>query len=76
MEQWSQKAGLGKSPRKLLEEFAAIQSADVILPTTKNIDLKLRCVTTPEKSLTLLLDRLGLRLPKRLNLPHGLNAKM
>jgi transposase len=55
LEQWSQKAGLGKSPRKLLEEFAAIQSADVILPTTKSIDLKLRCVTTPEKPLTLLL---------------------
>jgi transposase len=76
LEQWSQKAGLGKSPRKLLEEFANIQSADVILPTTKDIELKLRCVTKPEKSLTLLLDRLGLQLPKRLNLPHGLNAKM
>jgi len=76
LEQWSQKAGLGKSPRKLLEEFAQIQSADVILPTTKSMDLKLRCVTTPEKSLTYLLDRLGLKLPKRLNLPPGLNTKM
>ena len=76
LEQWPQKAGLGKSPRKLLEEFAAIQSTDVILPTTQGIDLKLRCVTTPEKSLVLLLDRLGLQIPKRLKLPPGLNAKM
>jgi hypothetical protein len=76
LEQWSQRAGLGRSPRKLLEEFAQIQSADVVLPTTDGRQLRVRCVTTPEKALSLLLDRLGLELPKRLRLPHSLGDKM
>jgi hypothetical protein len=32
LETWQQRAGLGNSPRTLLEEFARIQSHDVILP--------------------------------------------
>ncbi|HVB48282.1 MAG TPA: hypothetical protein VNF69_07815 [Burkholderiales bacterium] len=32
LEMWQQRAGLGNSPRTLLEEFARIQSHDVILP--------------------------------------------
>jgi len=76
LEQWSQRAGLGRSPRKLLEEFGQIQSADVILPTTDGRQLRVRCVTRPEKALSLLLDRLGLELPKRLRPPHCLGEKM
>jgi len=76
LEQWSQRAGLGRSPRKLLEELAQIQSADVVLPTTDGRQLRVRCVTTPEKALSLLLERLGLELPKRLRPPHNLSDKM
>lgn len=79
LEQWSQRAGLGSSPRKLLEEFHAIQSADVVLPTTDGRQLRLRCVTQPEKPLQILLQRLGLEIPKRLRLPATLEiavAKM
>lgn len=69
LEQWSQRAGLGSSPRKLLEEFHAIRSTDVVLPTTDGRQLRLRCVTQPEKPLQILLQRLGLEIPKRLRLP-------
>ena len=33
LEQWQSRAGLGNSPRILLQELAAITSTDVILPT-------------------------------------------
>jgi transposase len=76
LEQWSQRAGLGRSPRKLLDEFAQIRSADVVLPTTDGRALQLRCVTTPERPLSLLLDRLGLELPKRLRPPRCLVGQL
>lgn len=68
LEQWMQRAGLGNSPRTLLEELARIQSADVILPTAESPEreLRLRCVVRPDKAQATLLDRLGLRLPERL----------
>jgi transposase len=74
LEQWSQRAGLGSSPRKLLEEFHAIQSTDVVLPTTDGRELRLRCATQPEKPLQILLQRLGLVIPQRLRLPAMLEA--
>ena len=69
LEQWSQRAGLGKSPRKLLEEFKQICSVDVVLPTTDGRELCVRCVTQPEEPLQILLQRLGLEIPKRLRPP-------
>jgi transposase len=69
LEQWSQRAGLGKSPRKLLEEFHAIQSTDVVLPTTDGREFRLRCVAQPEEALQILLERLGLEIPQRLRPP-------
>ena len=69
LEQWSQRAGLGESVRKLLDEFHAIQSADVVLPATDGRELRLRCLTQPEKPLQILLQRLGLDIPKRVRLP-------
>jgi transposase len=72
LEQWQSRAGLGNSPRTILDELALIQSADVILPTTESPsrELRLRCVVQPSKEQRVLLDRLGLRLPDRLRLPH------
>jgi len=40
----------------------------VILPTTTHGELQLRCVTQPDPLQSMLLDRLGLTLPKRLRL--------
>ena len=68
LEQWQQRAGLGNSPRTLLEEIGKIQSADVVLPLADAParELRIRCVVRPDASQALLLDRLGLRLPERL----------
>jgi transposase len=71
LEQWQARAGLGNSPRTILDELARIQSTDVVLPlaTEPPRALRLRCVVRPGKAQAVLLDRLGLRLPERLRLP-------
>ena len=72
LEGWSARAGLGNSPTTLLEEFARIQSTDVVLPTTDGRTVRLRCVVRPDPAQTILLDHLGLKLPHRLRLPRGM----
>jgi transposase len=79
LEMWQQRAGLGNSPRTILEELARIQSHDVILPTASHGEIRLRCVTQPDAAQAALLDRLGINLPKRmrlteLDLPVALSA--
>jgi hypothetical protein len=68
LEQWQQRAGLGHSPRTILEELRRIQSTDVVLPTHDGRDLCLRCVVRPDPAQARLLDRLGLVLPERLRI--------
>jgi len=68
LEMWQSRAGLGNSPRTILEELARIQSNDVILPTPTHGEIRLRCVTQPDAAQAALLERLGLMLPKRLRL--------
>ena len=70
LEMWQQRAGLGNSPRTVLEELARIQSHDVVLPTTTHGQIRLRCVTHPDTAQAALLDRLGIILPKRMHLPE------
>jgi transposase len=72
LEGWSQRAGLGRSIPTLLEEFARIQSTDVVMPTTDGRTVRLRCVVRPDKAQTILLHHLGLELPHRLRLPKGI----
>jgi len=69
LEQWQRRAGLGHSPRTVLEELHRIQSTDVVLPTTDGRELLLRCVVRPDAAQAALLDRLGLDLPQRLRIP-------
>jgi transposase len=71
LEQWQQRAGLGNSPRTILEEIGRIESNDVVLPLANEPgrELRIRCVVRPDKAQAMLLDRLGLRLPERLRLP-------
>ena len=66
---WQQKASLGSSPRTILEEFGRIQSSDVVLPLDSGEELRLRCVVQPDDAQRALLERLGLRLPRRLRAP-------
>ena len=75
LEMWQQRAGLGNSPRTILEELARIQSHDVVLPTATHGQIRLRCVTQPDPAQAALLDRLGIVLPKRMRLAeHELPA--
>jgi len=78
LEQWQSRAGLGNSPRTILQELGAIQSTDVVLPTaeTPPRELRLRCVVRPDRAQAALLDRLGLRLPERLRLKPRLLSPM
>jgi transposase len=69
--QWMRQSGLGDAPRSLLDEFAKIRSGDVVLPTRSSIGengrvVRLRCVTEPDAAQKMLLQRLGLNLPRRL----------
>ena len=72
LEQWQRRAGLGQSPRTILDELHRIQSTDVVLPTTDGRELRLRCVVRPDPAQAALLDRLGLDIPQRLRVPPPL----
>jgi len=75
LEMWQSRAGLGNSPRTILEELARIQSHDVVLPTATLGQVRLRCVTQPDVAQAALIDRLGIALPKRMRLAeHELPA--
>ena len=71
LEQWQVQAGLGNSPRTILEELGHIQSTDVVLPLAEDArEIRIRCVIRPDRTQGVLLDRLGLRLPERLRSPR------
>jgi len=70
LELWQERAGLGNSPRTLLEELARIQAHDVLLPTATHGNIRLRCITQPDAAQAALLDRLGIVLPKRIRVPE------
>jgi hypothetical protein len=59
------------APRTLLTEFSRIHAADIVLPLAEKSqpDLRIRCVVPPNKAQAILLERLGLALPQRLNVP-------
>ena len=61
-------AGLGDSARKILDEFAAIQMVDVVMPTKAGPIIRKRCVSVPEPHLNVLLHKLGLTLPTSVDL--------
>ena len=62
--QMCQQAGLGDEPRRVLAELGGLQMIDVVLPTRSGIDIRKRCLSTPTEHQQILLDHLGLRLPK------------
>src|SRR6202051_1404947 len=76
LEMWQQRAGLGNSPRTILEELARIQSHDVVLPTATNGQIRLRCVTHPDHAQAALLDRLGIVLPKRMRIAEHATPRL
>jgi len=68
LELWQQGAGLGNSPRTVLDELVRIQSHDVVLPTASHGEIRLRCVAQPDDAQAVLLERLGIVLPKRMRM--------
>jgi hypothetical protein len=70
LQQWMQASGLGSSPRTLLNELSRLKSTDVILPTAEGREVRLRCISQPEPDLAVLLYRLGIAPPRRLNPPQ------
>ena len=70
LQQWMQTHGLGSAPRTLLNELSRLKSTDVILPTEEGREIRLRCVSQPEKELAVLLYRLGIAPPRRLSPPQ------
>ena len=71
LQQWQSRAGLGDSPRTVLNELSRVHSADIVLPLADGSkrELRLRCVVRPEREQALILQRLGLTLPERLRPP-------
>lgn len=72
LEQWQSRAGLGNSPRTILEELGQIHSGDVVLPTADGKRIQLRCIVRPEKAQAIILQRLGLDIPRRMRIPAGI----
>ncbi len=64
--QLCQRGGLGNEPRRVLDELAELRVMDVVLPTSDGIEIRRRCVNRPNEHQAILLDRLGLQLPRYL----------
>lgn len=60
-------AGLGDEPRRILSELNEIRAVDVILPTRAGTEIRKRCITRPTDHQAILLQRLKLRLPSKIN---------
>ena len=58
-------AGLGDEPRRVFDELGRIRMVDVALPTKTGQTITRRCITRPTAHQAILLQRLGLVLPKQ-----------
>ena len=65
--QLCQKAGLGNEPRRVLDELSELGTVDVVLTTKDGQEIRTRCVTQPSDHQKILIERLGLELPRRLH---------
>ena len=70
LQTWMERSGLGRGARTVIEEFARVKAADVILPTSAGREVSLTCVTRPDAAQRAIIDRLGLELPERLGRPR------
>jgi transposase len=66
--QMCKQVGLGNEPRTVLEEIKNLTLVDVVLLTRTGTEIKLRCVSKPEQHLAILLHKLNLRPPPRLEM--------
>lgn len=68
-------AGLGDEPRRVFEELAKIKAVDVVLPIRSGGRICRRGVSRPIEHQAILLQRLGLNLPKNLPLTNKILKK-
>jgi transposase len=66
--QMCKQAGLGNEPRTILEEIRNLTMVDVVLLTRTRTEIRLRCVSKPEQHLAILLHKLNLKPPSRLEM--------
>lgn len=52
--------------RRVVDELRRIRVVDVVLPTPNGTELRRRCITRPDDHQAILLQRLGLNLPRPL----------
>jgi transposase len=64
--QLCRQAGLGDEPRRVIDEFSKLRTVDVILPTNQGVDIRHRYVTQPSEHQQILLDKLRLKLPRKI----------
>ena len=69
-------AGLGDEPRRMFEELAKIKAVDVVLPIRTGGCIRRRCICQPTDHQAILLQRLGLNLPKNLPPTNKILKKM
>ena len=66
--QLCRRAHLGDEPHQVLDAIQQTRLVDVVLPTRQGVGIRKRCVTRPTDHQAILLDRLGLRLPRGVKL--------
>lgn len=74
LEQWMKRTGLGSGPRPVIEDLARMKLHDVILPTSDGRELRVRCVTEPDKLQRILMSHLRLEVPRRLGQPRWVDC--
>jgi transposase len=65
LHQMAKAGGLGDEPRRIFDELGKISLVDVVLPTRAGPEIRRRCVRRPTEHQAILLDRLGLTLPRQ-----------
>jgi transposase len=74
--QWCKSAGLGDEPRKVLDELSQVATVDVVLETRCGRAIRKRCVTTPTRHQSILLNQLKLNLPRSLRSAEDVVKKL
>jgi transposase len=69
-------AGIGDEPRRVFAELGKIRVVDVVLPTRTGQEIRRRCVSQPSDHQAILLQRLGLNLPRNMPLTGKFLKKM
>ena len=59
------RSGMGDEPRRVLDELSKINLVDVVLPTSTGVEIRKRCITRPTEHQNILLQHLGLNLPRQ-----------